>query len=193
MKLDDMDRALREALQREVTETAYRIEGLEDRVTATLAGRAPNPGLLGALKQLLAPSTGGRIAQLAVVGATAACFLFVGVLVSSRIAPSGAAGIANGLRTPLDSGSSTLFLVPAPGAESVTVLGNFNGWTATPLDDPDGDGIWTAAIDLPPGRYEYAYLVDGRWWGQDPLADEYVRSFGEYNSVRYVEALGDDA
>jgi hypothetical protein len=193
MKLDDMDRALREALQREVTETAYRIDGLEDRVTASLAGRAPNPGLLGALRQLLAPSTGGRIAQLAVVGATAACFLLVGLFVAPRIVPSAQPGVADELRSALDNESSTLFLVPAPGAENVTVLGNFNGWTATPLDDPDGDGIWTAAIDLPPGRYEYAYLVDGRWWGQDPLADEYVRSFGEYNSVRYVEGQGDDA
>jgi len=29
--------------------------------------------------------------------------------------------------------------------------------------------------------------IDGRWWGQDPLADEYVCSFGEEcSSVRYV-------
>ncbi|UCF10427.1 MAG: isoamylase early set domain-containing protein [Candidatus Bipolaricaulota bacterium] len=193
MRLDDMDRVLREALHQEVSETAYRIEGLEDRITASLSGRAPNPGFLGALKQLLAPSTGGRVAQLAVVGATAACFLLVGALVVPRVAPTAQPDAAQGLRSALDREDATLFLVPAPGAESVTVLGNFNGWTATPLSDPDEDGIWTATIELPPGRYEYAYLVDGRWWGQDPLADEYVRSFGEYNSVRYVERVGDGA
>jgi 1,4-alpha-glucan branching enzyme len=73
------------------------------------------------------------------------------------------------------------------------VVGNFNDWEATPLSDENGDGIWTASIPLPPGRYEYAFVVDGRWWGQDPLADEYVRSFGEYNSVRYVGQVGDGA
>jgi hypothetical protein len=46
-------------------------------------------------------------------------------------------------------------------------------------------------LTLPPGRYEYAFVVDGRWWGQDPLADEYVHSFGEYSSVRYVGKAGD--
>ena len=72
-------------------------------------------------------------------------------------------------------------------------LGNFNDWEATPLSDDDGDGIWTASIPLSPGRYEYAFVVDGRWWGQDPLADEYVRSFGDYSSVRYVGRAGDGA
>jgi hypothetical protein len=191
MKLDDLDGVLRESLRRDVAVSAYRIDGLEDRVTATLAGRLPRQGAFGILRQLLAPSTGVRFAQLAVLGATAACFLVLGVFVASRIGtPSDP---VHELRAALESENSTLFIVPAPDAESVTVLGNFNGWTATPLSDPDGDGIWTATLELPPGRYEYAYLVDGRWWGQDPLADEYVRSFGEYNSVRYVERAGDGA
>lgn len=86
-----------------------------------------------------------------------------------------------------------LFVMPAPNAKSVAVVGNFNNWSPTPLSDPDGDGIWTARIPLPPGRYEYAFVVDGHWWGQDPLADDYVRSFGQYNSVRYVGRVGEGA
>jgi 1,4-alpha-glucan branching enzyme len=80
--------------------------------------------------------------------------------------------------------------MPAPNAKSVAVLGTFNNWEPTPLTE-NKDGIWTASLTLPPGRYEYAFVVDGRWWGQDPLADEYVHSFGEYNSVRYVGKAGD--
>jgi len=193
MRLDDLDGALRETLRQEAAASAYRIDGLEDRVVATISGRSPNPGAMGVLRQLLAPSKGGRVAQLALVGATAACFLFLGTALGPRLRGVHTPESVTALRAALASENATLFVVPAPDAESVTVLGNFNGWTATPLSDPDDDGIWTATLDLPPGRYEYAYLVDGRWWGQDPLADEYVRSFGEYNSVRYVERKGDDA
>jgi 1,4-alpha-glucan branching enzyme len=89
--------------------------------------------------------------------------------------------------------NKVLFVMPAPGADSVSVVGNFNGWEATPLADDNKDGIWTASILLPDGRYEYAFIVDGRWWGQDPLADGYVHSFGEYNSVRYVGQVGEGA
>jgi hypothetical protein len=46
---------------------------------------------------------------------------------------------------------------------------------------------------LPPGRYEYAFLVDGSWRGQDPDADEYIQSFGQFSSVRYIGRGGDDA
>jgi hypothetical protein len=193
MRLDDLDRVLRETLHQDAEQTAYRIDGLEDRVAATLSGRLPHQGLTGLLRQLLAPSRRVRFAQLAVVGATAACFLLLGVYLAPQLGRNAPVDSVRALHAALTSENATLFVVPAPDAESVTVLGNFNGWTATPLADPDGDGIWTATLDLPPGRYEYAYLVDGRWWGQDPLADEYVRSFGEYNSVRYVEREGDDA
>ena len=86
-----------------------------------------------------------------------------------------------------------LFSCKAPDAREVYLAGSFNGWEATPLADPDGDGIWMASIPLPPGRYEYAFVIDGRWWGQDPLADELVRSFGDYSSVRYVGHVGDGA
>jgi len=72
------------------------------------------------------------------------------------------------------------------------VVGDFNAWEATPLTDENQDGIWTASIPLQPGRYEYAFVIDGRWWGQDPLADEYVRTFGQYSSVRYVGGGGDE-
>jgi len=77
-----------------------------------------------------------------------------------------------------------------PQAQSVAVVGDFSAWEPVPLTDPDGDGVWTAVLDLPPGRYEYAFIVDGNWVGQDPQADEYVRSFGEYTSVRYVGTGG---
>ncbi len=52
----------------------------------------------------------------------------------------------------------------APAAGAVTVAGTFNNWdpAATPLGR-DAAGTWTATLDLPPGRHEYKFVVDGEW------------------------------
>jgi 1,4-alpha-glucan branching enzyme len=85
-----------------------------------------------------------------------------------------------------NTGTEACFVLPLLDATDVSVVGSFNAWEPIALSDDDGDGIWRVSISLPPGRYEYAFVIDGRWWGHDPLADEYVRSFGEYSSVRYI-------
>lgn len=54
--------------------------------------------------------------------------------------------------------------VEAAHAKQVFVAGSFNGWNATshPLKRiPDGD--WVLTLDLPPGEYEYKFVIDGRW------------------------------
>ena len=123
-----------------------------------------------------------------VLGVAAVVGLLIG-LFGANHAPSEA--IARGgmqlvpVRTE-DGRQEVPFALVAPDATDVSVLGDFNLWEPTALSDADGDGVWMTSMFLPPGRYEYAFVIDGRWWGQDPLADEYVRSFGEYSSVRYV-------
>lgn len=194
MRRDNLDEVLKDVLQNEVSAEAFRLEGLEERIVTELEGRLPNHGILEALKQLLAPTRGARFGQVAVIGATAVIFLVLGALFVGR-APFWGTSPKETVKISAAGSSedAVLFLVPAPRAQSVIIVGNFNGWEPTLLSDEDGDGIWTARIPLPPGRYEYAFVVDGRWWGQDPLADEYVRSFGDYNSVRYVGRAGDGA
>jgi 1,4-alpha-glucan branching enzyme len=86
-----------------------------------------------------------------------------------------------------------LFSLSVAGAKVVSVVGSFSEWEPVALSDEDRNGIWTTEIPLAPGRYEYAFIIDGRWLGQDPSADEYIRSFGEYSSVRYVGGGGDGA
>ena len=47
------------------------------------------------------------------------------------------------------------------------VAGTFNNWTdSMPLFDPDGNGIWEATIDLPPGQYLWKYMLDN-WADQE--------------------------
>ena len=49
-------------------------------------------------------------------------------------------------------------------AQEVFVAGSFNDWDAraTPMErGPDGD--WEVALELPPGRHEFKFLIDGEW------------------------------
>lgn len=187
MRQNEIDGILRDTLRHEATEAAGGLIELEERIIAELGERRPRLRASDWLRQLVAPTRGGRIGQLGIVGATAAVCLLIGFFVASHI---GIDGGAPGIRlTPsrvADGNQEVLFVLPALDAMDVAVVGNFNSWEPSPLSDADDDGIWTARIPLPPGRYEYAFVIDGRWWGQDPLADEYVQSFGEYSSVRYV-------
>jgi 1,4-alpha-glucan branching enzyme len=75
------------------------------------------------------------------------------------------------------------FKLAVAKAHSVAVAGTFNhwDWTKTPLQLTGK--FWTGTVDLPRGRYEYRFVVDGRWLS-DPTALESVRNpFGESNSV----------
>lgn len=184
---------LRDTLREDAASASGRLNGLEQRIVAELGDRAPRLGWVEALRQLVAPTRAARLGQVAVVAATAAAFLIVGAIVGKDLPLVGGHPKAESRETMLRSAAENelLFVLPALNAENVSVVGSFNDWEPSPLSDEDGDGIWTARVSVPPGRYEYAFVIDGRWWGQDPLADEYVRSFGEYSSVRYVGGGGD--
>ena len=80
------------------------------------------------------------------------------------------------------------FVVVAPLAARVSLVGDFNDWDAarTPMRRIRGGGgsVWTAVVPLWPGRYRYAFLVDGSRWLADPTAPA-VRDdeFGRPSSV----------
>jgi hypothetical protein len=77
------------------------------------------------------------------------------------------------------------FVLKAPHAARVTVVGDFNDWdpTATPLHRA-GDNAWWAVVRLPAGRYHYAFVVDGSRWVTDPSAPRDAdEDFGHASSV----------
>ncbi len=53
----------------------------------------------------------------------------------------------------------------------VFVNGGFNGWcgTCNPMNDDDGDGIWTVTLNLAADTYEYKFTLDG-WNYQEEFA-----------------------
>ena len=83
-------------------------------------------------------------------------------------------------------GNSLQFSLYAPEAKTVALIGDFNGWGST--DEiklkPSGNGMWSAAVPLPAGSYQYAFLVNGQRWVTDPHAEQHVNDdFGRQNAV----------
>jgi 1,4-alpha-glucan branching enzyme len=71
----------------------------------------------------------------------------------------------------------------APSAKSVALAGSFNDWQPLATLKPTRTGEWQGELKLPPGRYEYLFVVDGQWL-PDPSARETVPNpFGGVNSV----------
>jgi hypothetical protein len=77
------------------------------------------------------------------------------------------------------------FFVEAPRAQSVELVGDFNGWEPTiALEDLDGDGVWTGRVPLEAGVHEYMFVLDGTSWVPDPNAESYADDgFGQMNSI----------
>jgi 1,4-alpha-glucan branching enzyme len=79
------------------------------------------------------------------------------------------------------------FKVRVPSARKVIVVGDFNNWNAeaNPLEKDD-DGFWRMTVRLPPGKYEYKLLVDGRWWEDTPDGKSVQNLFGTFNRLLFV-------
>ena len=79
------------------------------------------------------------------------------------------------------------FAYQAPGAaKAVYVAGDFNNWNPSGKAMKNDGGLWKATLDLPPGRYEYKFVVDGEWV-EDPRATASAPNpFGGKNSVIVV-------
>ena len=82
--------------------------------------------------------------------------------------------------------STVQFVIVAPTATEVSLVGDFNDWSAsaTPMQLVADNRIWSVTIPLNAGRYRYAFLVDGTTWLSDPSAPP-VRDdeFGRPGSV----------
>jgi hypothetical protein len=83
------------------------------------------------------------------------------------------------------------FVLVAPQAASVSLVGDFNDWDPARSPMQTAQGVWATVVRLAPGRYRYAFLVNGVEWRADPGApaakdDE----FGTPSSVVTVGGRG---
>jgi hypothetical protein len=81
------------------------------------------------------------------------------------------------------------FVLVAPQAEKVSLVGDFNGWDteATPATR-QSDGTWATFVQLAPGRHVYSFVLDGKVFMNDPAAPVTPDDgYGQKNSVVVVK------
>ena len=79
-------------------------------------------------------------------------------------------------------------LKTAPNSE-VYLSGSFNHWNgaAEKMTDSTDRGEYYIAHMLPPGTYEYKFVVNGEYRSDPECPDSVVNEFGTLNSVIHVE------
>jgi hypothetical protein len=203
-KLDrELDKATEEQIQRLTAEdpafaaALARAEALQRELGQLPPPEDPGPALTQSIMAALPPRTGRSwslwvshpvpvpawaIALVAVVAVVA--FLWVSWQPSP---PPSVATVAPAGKTRCEPQVVLVrFMLQSPAARTVSLAGDFNGWSLkrTPLTDPDGDGTWTVTLPLRPGRYQYKFLVDGQRWTVDPGAPTHLPDgFGGQNSL----------
>lgn len=140
----------------------------------------PLPWRVRLRRFLLAPHTlrwnvAGTVATLTVAGIAVSLTLFFG-------------------RAPvpeLSAGTAVVrFEIALPQARQVGLAGDFTHWAARIPLRRNADGTWTAEIRLPPGDYEYVFVVDDERWVADPRAGRYRDDgFGNRNAVLTVPSV----
>lgn len=77
------------------------------------------------------------------------------------------------------------FGIEAPQANSIYVVGDFNGWKVS--DDHRlsrlPDGKWERTFELLPGKYRYKFVIDGQWVHDQQNPANEQNSFGTFDSV----------
>ena len=79
------------------------------------------------------------------------------------------------------------FRLNKPDAQSVMVMGEFNGWKGQPMAK-SGSGTWTAKVSLSPGTHAYKFLVNGTEWILDPQNSRKKSVDGVENSAVEINA-----
>ena len=130
------------------------------------------------------------------VAATLVAVLAAGVWLGVRLAgPSNAArvvarGSAAATAAAAAGTAPVTFVLRAPGATRVSVVGDFNNWDAeaTPMMHSGSGDLWVLNLRLPRGMHLYSFVLDGSDWRPDPSAPLAADgSFGGHNSVIVVE------
>ena len=82
------------------------------------------------------------------------------------------------------------FVLVAPDAHSVAVVGDFNDWGLNDgaLIATNHEGVWSVTAPVPAGVHRYAFLVNGKQWVADPTAPRAADDdFGQPSSALVVE------
>ena len=94
-----------------------------------------------------------------------------------------------GCKPPRVENGRLMFVFHDDSAHSVSVAGDFNGWSqaATPLKRNDS-GLWFTEFIVPAaGRFEYKFIINGQRWIEDPSNGmKAPDNYGGLNSVLVI-------
>ena len=83
------------------------------------------------------------------------------------------------------------FVLVAPEAKKVAVVGDFNGWDVSHESyqaEHRGGGVWAVTAAVPAGHHRYSFVVDDSLWIADPRAPRALDAdFGVTNSAIVVQ------
>jgi 1,4-alpha-glucan branching enzyme len=79
------------------------------------------------------------------------------------------------------------FSIEAPHAQDVRVTGEFTDWSFEGIEmRRDEQGVWSVVLEIPPGSYEYRFILDGVWVKDPAHFESVTNEFGQENSVVVV-------
>jgi len=128
-----------------------------------------------------------------VLAATVALFAVIGARHLAEDVSSAAPAAANVLfpKAPkVERPQRVQFVLVAPDAKKVAVVGDFNGWDASHVAyqaQHRGGGVWSVTAPVPLGHHRYSFVVDDSVWVVDPMAPRAADAdFGVPNSAIVV-------
>ena len=84
---------------------------------------------------------------------------------------------------------SVTFTVRAESGKAVYLAGTVNNWdpAGKKMLEKKGDGVYSVAIKLVPGTYQYKFVIDGTWCADPENRDFVQNDHGTLNSVITVK------
>jgi hypothetical protein len=86
------------------------------------------------------------------------------------------------------------FVLVAPSARKVQVVGDFNDWDASHVEyraQHRGGGVWSVTAAVPEGHHRYSFVVDDSLWVTDPSAPRLLDD--DYGMANSALVVGGDA
>ena len=129
----------------------------------------------------LATTIAHRPAWVAALAASVVAIATLGII---RVHPRGERAALLGGPEPVK------FVLVAPNARTVAVVGDFNNWGLgdSALVATSNHGVWSVTASVPAGVHRYAFVINGKQWMADPTAPRSSGDdFGMPSSALVVE------
>ncbi len=94
--------------------------------------------------------------------------------------------------SPVVTSQQVQFMLHTHAADSVAVMGSWDGWQTPLAAEAVEEGVWVATLDDAPAQdIAYKFIIDGHHWLDDPLNSRKVHdAYGGFNSYLPASAFG---